>query len=108
MSVISTTPGLSANVSILSDKEKELSEMLLNCGQEKLFADWAPSPTDDDKKHAFFEQVNYYECRASIFCADKVIHIGGCRLVTSTRITLEEFQHTSRKLKSFSKTPRTA
>jgi hypothetical protein len=37
--------------------QRSLSELLLGAGQEHLFAGWAPAGTDDDKKHAFFDQI---------------------------------------------------
>ena len=54
---LSTVRGLVLNLGILSDIELGLAQMLVSCGQESLFSEWAPSPADDAKKHAFFEQV---------------------------------------------------
>ena len=50
-------PGLRGNHGVLTPKELGLAHMLCGCGQEHLFQDWADAGTDDDKKHAFFEQV---------------------------------------------------
>lgn len=48
---------LKDNKSILSSEEKQLSNILIQCGQTHLFDGWAKPGTDDKKKHDFFQQV---------------------------------------------------
>ena len=48
---------IDSNKEILSPRECELVELLLELGQSHLFDDWDPAGVNDDHKHAFFEQV---------------------------------------------------
>lgn len=41
----------------LCGRQKSLATLLVENGQEHLFASWAAPGTDDAKKHAFFAQV---------------------------------------------------
>jgi UDP-sugar pyrophosphorylase len=49
--------GLLKNESILNTDERELASMLVEIGQEHLFASWSPPGENDDQKHTFFQQV---------------------------------------------------
>ena len=48
---------LLANASVLNPSEVSLAKLLLKCGQSHLFAEWEPLGTADEKKHAFFAQL---------------------------------------------------
>ena len=48
---------LLANASVLNPSEISLAKLLLKCGQSHLFAEWEPLGTADEKKHAFFVQL---------------------------------------------------
>lgn len=48
---------LQENQSIFSEREKDVINMLLECDQQHLFSNWEGCGVNDDKKHAFLEQV---------------------------------------------------
>ena len=48
---------LSENSNILSPKEKELANILIEAGQGHLFQDWDPIGVNDEQKHEFFQQI---------------------------------------------------
>ena len=64
--------GLSDIAAWATEEEVALAAMLLECGQEHLFAQWAPGAAEA-KKHAFFDQVRSVEKN----------YPGGCKAYTS-------------------------
>eukprot|EP00252_Welwitschia_mirabilis_P014024 TRINITY_DN31047_c0_g1_i1.p1 TRINITY_DN31047_c0_g1~~TRINITY_DN31047_c0_g1_i1.p1 ORF type:complete len:631 (+),score=128.57 TRINITY_DN31047_c0_g1_i1:247-2139(+) len=50
-------PSLQKNLSLLSHDQVQLARMLIEEGQEHLFAHWPELGIDDEKKRDFFEQV---------------------------------------------------
>ncbi|KAL1833704.1 hypothetical protein ACET3Z_003355 [Daucus carota] len=56
--LLASAPNLRNNLSLLSPKQIDLAKMLLEMNQSHLFKHWPDPGVDDDKKLAFFEQVN--------------------------------------------------
>ena len=71
-SIASRVPTLSDIAAWASAEEVALTEMLLECGQEHVFAQWAPGAAEA-KKHAFYEQVRSVEKN----------YPGGCKAYTA-------------------------
>jgi hypothetical protein len=49
--------GLKQNASLLSSAERKAAVDLLKLNQQHLFSAWEAEGTNDDRKHAFFEQA---------------------------------------------------
>jgi UDP-sugar pyrophosphorylase len=48
---------LGSNAALLDEEERGLCQLLLDNGQEHLFAHWDPIGTNDQLKHQFFQQI---------------------------------------------------
>ncbi|KAL8110331.1 hypothetical protein AgCh_026161 [Apium graveolens] len=56
--LLASAPNLRNNLSLLSHQQIDLAKMLLEMNQSHLFKHWPDPGVDDDKKLAFFDQVN--------------------------------------------------
>lgn len=98
----------------MSDAEKKLASELLSLDQGHIFSKWADSG-DEDKKHAFFEQVRCERgamrrspprLQASQIISKRSIAQLPCRSKPSNWDTLVESRHMSTMPKTSWKAPR--